>query len=47
MDGELSYWYENNDILEAHNITDTIKLLREVNYKLPEKLDEFWRNRGL
>ena len=26
---------------------DTIKLLREVNYKLPEKLDEFWRNRGL
>ena len=36
-----------NLLQQIYNITDTIKLLREVNYKLPEKLDEFWRNRGL
>ena len=43
FDGYTNY----EDILTSRNITDAIKFLRKINYKLSEKLDEFWKEKGM
>ena len=38
---------DDSNIVDSKYIVNGVKYLRKINYKLPEKLDKFWKERGL